>query len=111
MPLLLLGCLLVFFDRWPPATRQAHSVRGPILQVGVEFSSTPADGFDMHSCDLRQQGRAAVSQLFGLQAYVPATLLFIQPTEQQVHLMVQFLVWMISRLLTIPTLTLMDRLC
>jgi hypothetical protein len=108
---LLLGCPLVFFDRWSPATRQAHSIRGPILQVGVEFSSTPADGFDMHSCDLRQQGRAAVSQLLGLQAHVPAALLFIQPAEQQVHLMMQLLVWMIARLLAVWTLTLMNWLC
>jgi hypothetical protein len=111
MPLTFLGCLLVFFNPWSPATRQAHTLGGPTLQLGVEFSSTPTDGIDMHSCDLGHQGRATMSQLFGLQGHVPPALLLIQTTEQQVHLMMQFLGWMIVRLLTIWTLALMDLLC
>jgi hypothetical protein len=108
MPLRLLGCLLVFFDRRPPATRKAHSVSWSILQLGIDLSSTPADGVDMHSCDLGHQGRTTMAQLLGLQGHIPAALLLIQATEQQVHLVVQFLVWMIIRLLTIWTLAFMD---
>jgi hypothetical protein len=107
---MLLGCLLVFFNQRPPATRQAHSVGWPSLQLGIEFSSTATDGIDMHSCDLGHQGCTTMPQLLGLQGRIPATLLFIQPAEQQVHLMVQFLVWMIIRLLAVWTLTLIDRL-
>jgi hypothetical protein len=108
---MLLGCLLLFFDWRPPAARQAHAVDGPILQRGVEFSSAPADCIDMHSCDLGHQGRTTMSQLLGLQGHVPTALLLIQTTEQQVHLMVQLLVWMTVRLLAIWTLALMDWLC
>jgi hypothetical protein len=105
---MLLGCPFVFFDRWSPTTRQAHAVDWSTLQLGIEFSSTAANGIDMHSCDLGHQGCTTMSQPFGLQGHVPAALLLIQTTEQQVHLMVQLLVWMILRLLAMWTLTLMD---
>jgi hypothetical protein len=108
---MLLGCLLLFFNWRPPAARHAHAVDGPIQQRGVEFSSTPANCIYMHSCDLGHQGRTTMSQLLGLQGHVPSALLLIQTTEQQVHLMMQFLVWMIVRPLTIWTLALMDWLC
>jgi len=65
----------------------------------------------MHSCDLGHQGRTTMPQLLGLQGHVPSALLLIQTTEQQVHLMVQFFVWMIVRLLAIRTLALMDGPC
>jgi hypothetical protein len=105
---MLVGCLLVFFDRRPAATRQAHSVGWSILQLGIEFSSAPADGIYMHPCDLGHQGRATMSQLLGLQGHIPTALLLIQAAEQQVHLVVQFLVWMIIKLLAIWTLAFMD---
>jgi hypothetical protein len=50
-------------------------------------------------------------QLLGLQGYVPSALLLIQTTQQQVHLMVQFLVRMIVSLLATRTLALMDWPC
>jgi hypothetical protein len=105
------GCPFLFFDWQPPAARQAHTVDGPILQCGVEFSSAPADCIDMHPCDLGHQGRTTMSQLLGLQGHVPTALLLIQTTEQQVHLMVQLLVWMTVRLLAIWALALMNWLC
>jgi hypothetical protein len=89
----------------PPAARQAQTVGRPILQLGVEFSSTPPDCIDMHPCDLGHQGRTTMSQLLGIQGHVPTALLLIETTEQQVRLMMQFLVWMIIRLLAIWTLT------
>ena len=110
-PLMLLGCLLLFFDWRPPTAGQAHTVGGSILQLGVEFPSTPADCIDMHPCDLGHQGRTTMSQLPGLQGHVPSALLLVQTTEQQVHFMVQFLVWMIVSLLAIWTLALMDWIC
>jgi hypothetical protein len=109
---MLVGCLLVFFDRWPAATRQTHAVGWSILQLGIEFSSATTDGIYMHSCDLGHQGRTTMSQLLGLQGYIPAALLLIQATEQQVHLMVQLPIWMVTRLLATWTLALMYyRLC
>jgi hypothetical protein len=107
----LLGCLLLFFDRWPPTAGQSHTVSGSILQLGVEFSLAPADRIHMHSCDLGHQGRTTMPQLLGLQGYVPSTLLLIQTTQQQVHLMVQFLVWIIVSLLATRTLALTDWPC
>jgi hypothetical protein len=105
------GCLFLFFDRRTTTAGQSHTVGGSILQFGVEFASTAAYRIDMHPCDLGHQSRATTSQLLGLQGHVPPALLLIQTVEQQVHLMVQFLVWMIARLLAISTLTLMDWLC
>jgi hypothetical protein len=107
----LLGRPLLFFGGWPPATRQSHTVGGPILQLGVEFSSASTDSVHVHTCDLGHQSRTAMPQILGLQGHVPSPLLLIQATEQQVHLVVQFLVWMIVRLLAIRTLALMDRTC
>ncbi len=44
----------------------------------------------------------------GLHRHIPAPLLLIKPTEQQVHLAMQNLVGMGRLLLTIRTLTLVD---
>jgi hypothetical protein len=78
------------------------------LQLAVELSSTPADGIHVHSRDLGQPDRTTMPQLLGFQGHVPSTLLLIQTAEQQVYLMMQFLVWMLVRLLAIRTLALMD---
>jgi len=48
-----------------------------------------------------------VAYLLSLQGYVPPLLLLIQATEKKIHLVMQFLVWMITRLLAIRTFTLM----
>ena len=108
---MLLGYPLLFFYRRPPAARQANTICRSILQLVVEFLSTTTNGIDMHPCDLGHQGRTTVSQLLGLQGHIPTTLLLIQTTEQQVHLMVQLLVWMATRLLATWTLASMYRLC
>jgi len=51
-----------------------------------------------------------VAYLLSLQGYVPPLLLLIQATEKKIHLVMQFLVWMISSSLTVLTFTLMNSL-
>jgi hypothetical protein len=47
-----------------------------------------------------------VAYLFRFQRYIPASLLFIQATQKDVHLMVKSPLWMVLQLLTLWTLTL-----
>jgi hypothetical protein len=108
---MLLGYLLLFFYRRPPAAGQANTICRSSPQLVVEFLPTTTNGIDMHPCDLGHQGRTTVSQLLGLQGHIPTALLLIQTTEQQVRLMVQLLVWVVTRLLATWTLALMYRLC
>jgi hypothetical protein len=46
--------------------------------------------------------------LVGLQRHVPPLLLLVQPTEQQIYLVMESLVGVIPRLATVGTLTLMN---
>lgn len=41
---------------------------------------------------------------------IPPPLLFIQTTHQQIHMVMDLLIWVVCRTLTIWTLALMDRL-
>jgi hypothetical protein len=65
-----------------------------------------ANRFDIHPCDLRHKLDATVPKLLSLQGDIPTSLLLIQAAEKQVHLVVQFLIWMIACLLALWTLTL-----
>ncbi len=46
-----------------------------------------------------------MTEMVRFDGYIPSALLFIQPTEQQVHLLVMVLVRMLSRLLAVQALT------
>ena len=48
-----------------------------------------------------------MSQLLRFEGYIPSSLLLVQTTEEQIHLVVQFLIRMVSWLLAIRTSTLM----
>lgn len=56
----------------------------------VEVSRPPpANGFDIQARDLGEEHIAAMLHLFRPQSHVPAPLLLIQPTEKQIHLVVE----------------------
>jgi hypothetical protein len=96
----------VFFNRWASATGQAHTVCRAVSQFTVEFLLPTANGFDVYTSDLGHLGGTAVSQFLGFQGYIPASLLFIQTTEKQIHLVMEFFVRVRSRLLAIRALAL-----
>ena len=99
----------LFFPRLPPTARLAHPVGWAPGQVVVDLAPTAANRVDIHTGNLRQPFCAAMPDAFGFQRYVPASLLFIEPTQQNIHAMVVVFVCMWLRRLTYLTLTLMDR--
>jgi hypothetical protein len=59
------------------------------LEGVLQFPASPPDGLDVHASDLRQEAVAAVANPRGLQGDIPASLLLIKATEEQVHPMVK----------------------
>lgn len=98
-----------FFHRMTPATRPAYPIHGPVSQFVVQFLSPAANGIDVQAGDLGHPGGSTMPQLLGFQGHIPASLLFIQTTEKQIHLVMESLVWMLFRLLAIWTLALVYR--
>ena len=74
-----------FFYRRAASAGVADPVRGPAVQVGVEFLTAAAAGIDMQARDEGHEGVAAVADLLGLQGGEPAALLLIEAAEQQVE--------------------------
>ncbi|MBU0490609.1 MAG: hypothetical protein KKA73_18880 [Chloroflexi bacterium] len=52
-----------------------------------------------------------MTEFLGFQGYIPTPLLFIQPTEEQIHLVMKFFVGMVAGLLAIWTLALVHIWC
>jgi hypothetical protein len=100
--------LHLFFGCWPTSTRQSYPLDWTLSQVVLEFLSPTLNRFGIHSGDLSQELISMRTDPIGLHSHIPATLLFIQATEQQIHLPMQGLVGMNRFLLTIGTLTLLD---
>jgi hypothetical protein len=101
--------LAFFFDRMTPAARQTHTVHGPVSQGVVQFLSPTANGTNVHTCDLGHPRGTTTPQLLGFQGYIPTSLLFVQAAEEQIHLLMEFLVRMFFSLLAIWTLALVHR--
>jgi hypothetical protein len=59
--------------------------------VGIEFLAATTNGIDVQSGDACDGRVAAVADLFGLNGRDPATLLFIEALEEQIHLLMQLL--------------------
>jgi hypothetical protein len=66
------------------------------------------DGLFIQARDLGQQSISPSPDAVGFHRHIPATLLFIQPTEQQIHLSMQLLIGMARFLLAMSTLALMQ---
>jgi hypothetical protein len=101
----------LFFSARTPSARQSHPIDWALGQFVFEFLASTLNRFRIHAGDLRQQLVSLRADPIGLQGYIPATLLFIQATEQEVHLAMQDLVGMQRMLLTGGTLTLMNLWC
>jgi hypothetical protein len=99
----------LFFDARTPASRLTDMVGWPILQIVVEFIATAPDRFGMQAGDFRNPPDPAMSQTHGLASSQPAPLLFIQPAQQQIELLMIFPMRML-RHLTIRTPTLAGRM-
>jgi hypothetical protein len=98
----------LFFGCWPTSTRQAYPLDWTLGQVVLQFLSPTVNRFGIHARDLSQELISMRTDPIGLHRHLPATLLFIQATEQQIHLPMQGLVGMDRCLLTIGTLTLVN---
>jgi hypothetical protein len=59
------------------------------LEGVPQLPASPPDGLDVHAGDLRHEAVAAVADPGGLQGDIPAALLLIEATEEQVHTMVK----------------------
>jgi hypothetical protein len=94
----------LFFDCWPSTACLAHPIRRTIGQGGRQFFAAAPDGFLIHTGDLGQQSITAVPDAIGLQGHKPTSLGFIEPTEQEIHLLMELPLRMIARLLTARTL-------
>jgi hypothetical protein len=67
------------------------------------LAPTP-DGFLVQAGNLGQQPITTMANPVGLQRDIPAALGFIEPTEQEIHLLMQGPIRMIAWLLTLGTL-------
>jgi len=67
----------------------ARAVDGSIRQAGIQFFAPAANGIDVQAGDACDGRVAAIADLLRLKARDPATLLFVEPLEKQVHLFMQ----------------------
>jgi hypothetical protein len=98
----------LFFRCSAASTRQSHLVGWTLGQVVVEFLSPTLNRFRVHAGDLSQELISMRADPIGLQRHIPATLLLIEPTEQQIQLPMHDLASMGRFLLTSGALTLVD---
>jgi hypothetical protein len=80
----------LFFDGGSAAAGEAYPAGRAVVQRGGQFFPAPADGVDVQARDPGDGPIPAVTELGRLDGGVPAALLLIEPTEQQVHLPVEF---------------------
>ena len=78
------------------------------MERGRQFFSSPADGIDVQAREPGDEPVPAVPEPGTLDGGVPAPLLLIEPTEQEVHRPVAFLVRMVSLTVAVGALALMD---
>jgi len=96
-----------FFYRGAACTGQANPVGGAITQPGFEFIFATADGPLAQSRDLSNQLDAPVAIALGFEGGIPAPLLFVAATEDEIDLMMDDLLRMISLALALQACTLM----
>jgi len=86
MPLALFLAPHLFFCGWAASTGQSHPIGWTLGQVVLEFLSPTSNRFGIHAGDLSQELISLRTDPIGLHRHIPATLLLIEPTEQQIHL-------------------------
>jgi hypothetical protein len=65
------------------------------VERGRQFFSSPADGIDMQAREPGDEPIPTVAELGTLDGGIPAPLLLIEPTEQQIHLLVDLPIGMV----------------
>jgi len=93
----------LFFDARTPASGQPDKVDRSIPQLIAEFVAAPPDGFGMQAGDLRDPLEPPMPQTLGLAPGNPATLLLVQPTQQQIELPMIVPLRMLTRLTGLTT--------
>jgi hypothetical protein len=97
----------LFFGAGPTCAGQTHALLRSPRKPPSQFLSAPLDGLFIQASDLGEQPISPCAKTIGLHRHIPATLLIIQPTQQQIHLPMQPLIWMGHLLLAMGTLALM----
>jgi hypothetical protein len=82
--------------RGTAATGCAHALTRAVGQSSIEFAPAPPDGPAVQSRDLSQQLLAAAANTPCLKRNEPTALLLIEPTDEQIDLLVEHLarVWL-----------------
>ena len=86
----------------------AGGIGGAIVERGRQFLPSPADRIDVQAREPGDEPIPAVPEPGTLDGGVPAPLLLIEPTEQEVHLLMDFLVGMVFLAKAVGALALMD---
>jgi hypothetical protein len=81
-----------------------HPFGWTIGQGCGQFFAPAPDGFLVQASDLGEQPIAAMTDAVRFEGDIPAPLGFIEPTEQEIHLLMQAPSGMIAWLLTLGTL-------
>jgi hypothetical protein len=74
-----------FFRPWSAATRQPNSVDRAVHQRGSQLLAPPSNGLFIDAGDFKQDSVGTVPKPLRLHGQIPAPLLLIQPTQQQIH--------------------------
>src|SRR5262249_8208832 len=82
------GSTDLFFGGWPPAARAAHPIDGLVLKRDRQFLTAATNGLLVDTSDLKQQPIGAMPEALRLHRQIPASLSFVQSTQQQVHVAV-----------------------
>ena len=94
-----------FFNRRLAPARQSHLRSRMGNQPVRQFVLPTLVGLFVQPGDLRQAAHATVTEAVGFQHHVPPPPLLIQAAQEQVHLLMQLLVWVLGGLLAIGTTT------
>lgn len=78
----------VFFDRWSASTRLADPVNRSVHQRSRQFLSATPHGLLVDPSDVHQQAIGTPTHALRFKRQVPAALVFVQTTQEQVHLVV-----------------------
>src|SRR5712691_649328 len=77
-----------FFRPWSAATRQPNSIDRAVLQRGSQLPAPPSNRLFIDARDFKQDSVGAVPKPLRFHRQIPAPLLLIQPTQQQIHVSV-----------------------
>src|SRR5438046_3021525 len=99
-----------FFDRWSASTGLADPVDRSVHQRSSQLLSSAPNGLLIDPSDLHQQPIGPPTRALRFERQVPATLVFVQPTQEQIYLIMSLALRMGFTPAAPPALTGMDRL-